>query len=141
MILKYMGWMEWTGTVVCTPLIILQVYPDLGIPGYMTEITEAIERSAPLSEIYNYGTKMILCAITSFTVSLPADTVATYISASFSKHLRTLSFSKVGVFTPGDIGSFSTEFLITRYTNDVMQVQNLVAKGLTALIRTPIMAI
>lgn len=141
MILRYMGRREWASAAVCALLIVLQVYLDLRIPQYMTEVTDAIGRSAPVSEVIGYGMEMAVCAIASFAVSLSAGFAAAYMASSLSRRLRSLTFDKVGGFTPGDVGRFSVESLITRCSNDIPQVQNLVERALTAFIRAPIITV
>lgn len=141
MILRYMGRREWASAAVCALLIVLQVYLDLRIPQYMTEVTEAIGRSAPVSEVLDYGLKMAVCAIASFAVSVSAGFAAAYMASSLSRRLRDLTFDKVSGFTPGDVGRFSVESLITRCSNDISQVQNLVERALTAFIRAPIITV
>ncbi len=84
---------------------------------------------------------MLLCALASLAASIFTAVCAAKIAAGFGGTLRGKLFSKVGSFSMEEIGHFSTASLITRSTNDITQVQNLIVLGLQMLIKAPIMAV
>ena len=122
--------------------IVLQVWLDLTMPEYMAEITRLVQMpGSEMSEILLAGGKMLLCALGSLAASIVTAVCAAKIAAGFGKTLRRKLFSKVGSFSMEEIGHFSTASLITRSTNDITQVQNLIVMGLQMLIKAPIMAV
>ncbi len=122
--------------------IVLQVWLDLTMPEYMAEITRLVQiPGSEMSEILLAGGKMLLCALGSLAASVVTAVCAAKIAAGFGGTLRRKLFSKVGSFSMEEIGHFSTASLITRSTNDITQVQNLIVMGLQMLIKAPIMAV
>lgn len=122
--------------------IVLQVWLDLTMPEYMAEITRLVQMpGSEMSEILLAGGKMLLCALGSLAASVVTAVCAAKIAAGFGGTLRRKLFSKVGSFSMEEIGHFSTASLITRSTNDITQVQNLIVMGLQMLIKAPIMAV
>ena len=122
--------------------IITQVYLDLKIPDYMSKITMYVESPGhSVSDIIAEGKWMILCALGSLISAIIVGYLASKISASFSKKLRSRIFSKVESFSMKEINEFSTASLITRSTNDITQIQMVIVIGLQILIKAPIMAV
>lgn len=122
--------------------IILQVWLDLTMPEYMAEITRLVQTpGSEMSDILSSGGIMLLCALGSLAASIVTAVCAAKIAAGFGGTLRRKLFSKVGSFSMEEIGHFSTASLITRSTNDITQVQNLIVMGLQMLIKAPIMAV
>lgn len=122
--------------------IVLQVWLDLTMPEYMAEITRLVQMpGSEMSEILLAGGKMLLCALGSLAASVVTAVCAAKIAAGFGGTLRRKLFCKVGSFSMEEIGHFSTASLITRSTNDITQVQNLIVMGLQMLIKAPIMAV
>lgn len=118
------------------------VWADLTIPDYMTDITTLIETSgSTMSEILSVGGKMLLTALISLGSTVIVAFCASAISNGFAADLRDKLFCKVQSFSMDEIGHFSTSSLITRSTNDVMQIQIFIVMGLQMLIRAPIMAV
>ena len=123
-------------------LIVIQVWLDLKLPDYMSKITQLVQTEGSiLSDILIAGGKMMLCAFGSLIAAVIVGYFASLIAASFSKTLRREIFEKVTDFTEGEIKKFSTSSLITRTTNDVTQIEMLVAMGLQLLIKSPITAV
>lgn len=121
--------------------ITLQVYLDLKIPDYMTEITTYVQtEGTKIKDILNPGSKMLLCALGSLASSVLVGYLASYIAASFSKKLRRDVYTKISSFGAEEIKNFSTSSLITRTTNDITQVATLISMGLQVIIKAPIMA-
>ena len=120
--------------------MILQVWLELKIPGYMSEITKLVTTGGKTSEVVHIGIIMILCALGGFLVSVIIGFFSSFVGTSFEKNLRSRIFRKVQGFSMEEIKKFSTSSLITRNTNDVTQVKNFVVMGTQMLARAPIMA-
>ena len=118
----------------------LQVWLELKIPGYMSEITKLVTTGGKTKEIVDIGILMILCALGGFIVSVVISYFSSFVGTSFEKNLRSKIFKKVQNFGMEEIKKFSTSSLITRDTNDVTQVKNFVVMGTQMLARAPIMA-
>ncbi len=121
-------------------LMILQVWLELEIPGYMSDITKVVTTGGATSEVINIGIKMIICALGGLVISVIIGYFSSYVGTSFEKNLRSRIFRKVQDFGMEEIKKFSTSSLITRDTNDVTQVKNFVVMGSQMLARAPIMA-
>ncbi len=120
-------------------LVIFQVWTDLKIPDYMSEITRLVKtEGSAVSDIVRAGGMMLACAVLSMCISFCAGFVSSRLAATFSMHLRSDIFHKVESFSLEEIDRFSTASLITRSTNDVQQIQNFVSRGFTMVIRVPI---
>lgn len=141
-LLKRFTLREWIMAVISTALVATQVWLDLKLPDYMEDITTfVVTPGSAMSDIWLAGGKMLLCALASVASSIVVGYFAARIAAGFSQKLRRSIFDKVQSFSFGEINKFSTPSLITRSTNDVTQVQMLIAMGLQVLIRAPIMAV
>ena len=122
--------------------IVTQVYLDLKIPDYMSKITMYVESPGhSVSDIIGEGKWMLLCAFGSLISAIIVGFLASKVSASFSKDLRSRIFSKVESFSMKEINEFSTASLITRSTNDITQIQMVIVIGLQILVKAPIMAV
>lgn len=140
MILRYMKRRDWAWAAVCVIFIIIQVYLDLRIPEYMSEITDHLQMGLSTDIVSRDGIAMILCALLSLCASICAGVVAARIAASLSRTLRELQFDRVQSLSKQDIDHFSAASLITRSTNDVYSIQQFVARGLQIVVKAPIMA-
>lgn len=122
-------------------LIVLQVYLELRIPEYMTQITTLVKTSGTINEILTQGIYMTLCAFLSLISSVIVGYIVANITANFSLNVRRKLFTKVNDFSLEEIKKFSTSSLITRTTNDVTNLEMLLSMGLQLLIKAPITAI
>lgn len=126
---------------ICIILIVLQVWLDLKIPDYTANITRLItQEGTKIKDVLEQGLYMLLCAFGSLGFSFITVYFASLIGTSFARDIRKKIFDKIETFGMGDIKNFTTGSLITRTTNDVTQVQSLIAMGLQLAIRAPIMA-
>ena len=141
MILKYLGKKEWALFIVSIGSIVAQVFLDLQIPGYMNDITLAIEHGASLDTVSEYGYLMLACAFGSLIASLTTGILIAYIASSLSNRLRGLMFDKVTDLSPADIEGFSVASLVTRSTNDINQIQNFISHAMQIVVKSPIMAV
>lgn len=141
-IIRYLNKKQWMQILLSFVFIITQVYLDLKIPDYMSKITMYVESPGhSVSDIIGEGKWMLLCAFGSLISAIIVGYLASKVSASFSKDLRSRIFSKVESFSMKEINEFSTASLITRSTNDITQIQMVIVIGLQILIKAPIMAV
>lgn len=141
-ILKYLKAKEWMLIGASLAFILVQVWLDLKLPDYMSQITRLVQTSgSAMKSIWQAGGYMLLCALGSLMASVVVGFFAARIAATFSKRLRGLLFHKVESFSMEEINQFSTSSLITRSTNDITQVQMLVSMGLQVMIKAPILAV
>ncbi len=128
--------------LICVCLVAFQVWLDLKLPDYMTEITRLVQTSgSKMGDILKQGGFMLLCAVGSLISAIIVGYFAALISASFSRKLRKEIFDHTLGFGMDEIKDFSTSSLITRTTNDVTQIEMVIAMGLQMLIKAPIMAV
>lgn len=133
---------EWTLAVIALVLIFVQVWFNLTMPDYMSEITTLVQtEGSAMSAILAAGGKMLLCALGSLISAALITVCAARIASNFSAILRGEVFDQVQSFSMAEIGKFSTASLITRSTNDVMQVQMLIVMGLEVLLKAPVTAV
>ncbi len=128
--------------IICVILVAFQVWLDLKLPDYMSEITRLVQTSGShMRDILIQGGYMMLCAIGSLISAIIVGYFAALISASFSRKLRKDIFNHTLTFGMNEIKNFQTSSLITRTTNDVTQIEMVIAMGLQMLIKAPIMAV
>lgn len=141
-LLKNLTKKEWAFAIVCFILIVGQVWLELKIPDYMSEITTLVQtEGSEMHEILVNGGYMIICALGSLIFAVGAGYFSAYIASEFSKNTREQIFEKVENLDMEEIKTFQTSSLITRTTNDVTQIEMLIAMGLQLLIRAPITAV
>ena len=141
-LLKNLGRREAILAIVCVILIVGQVWLELKMPDYMSEIAILVQsESSEMHEILKNGAYMIGCALGSLISAVIVGYLAAMISANFSMKVRKKLFDKVGNLAMSEIKQFSTSSLITRTTNDITQLQMVVAMGLQVSIKAPIMAV
>ncbi len=137
-IVKRMGREEWTLIIASMLLVFGQVYMDMRIPQYMSDITRLVQtEGSDVALIWAAGGKMLLCAVISMCISFAAGFVSARLGSTFSRNLRSKLFHAVEGFSLEEIDRFSTASLITRITNDVSMLQTTVAMSLRILIRAP----
>ena len=141
MILKYLGRRDWIWVIACVAFIVCQVYFDLRIPEYMSEITDHIQMGMGSDIVARDGLAMVVCSLLSLAASLCAGAMSARTAACLSRNLRKLEFERVQSFSKQDINSFSAASLITRSTNDVYHIQEFTARGLQISVKAPIMAV
>ena len=126
----------------CILIMFFQVWIDLRLPEYMSSITKLIQtNNTDIKDILTEGGYMLICALGSMISAIIIGYLASFLSSSFSLSLREKVFKKVQKLGISEIKKFSTSSLITRTTNDVTQIEMLIAIGLQAMIKAPIMAV
>ena len=141
-LLKNLTKKEWFLALISLILIIVQVWLELKMPDYMSEITVLVQtEGSQMSDIIKNGAYMLGCAFGSLVSAVIVGYLVATVAASFSKSVRKKLFDKVEDLAMSEVKGFSTSSLITRTTNDITQVQMLVAMGLQLMIKAPITAI
>ena len=138
-ILRHMKRKQWVLFAASTAFILLQTFLDLSIPDYMSAITEMVQTgTATTSGLVMNGCYMLLCAGGATIAAIASGYTSAKMAASLSQDIRSEIFHKVQTFSKEEMDRFSTASLITRSTNDVVQLQNFCARGLRMLVRVPI---
>ena len=141
-LLKKMRRREKLMALLCIILVLGQVYFDLAMPDYMSDLTVMIQTpGSEQSEIWSVGGKMLGCALFSMALAVISGYFAAQTAAGFSYAVREEIFDKVSSFGKQEMNGFSVPSLIVRTTNDVTQIQMLIAMGLQILIKAPVMAV
>ena len=123
-------------------LVVFSVFLDLRLPEYMSEITKLVQtEGSTFKSILIAGAHMLICAVGSLICTICVGFLTSLLSARFSRKIRRLIFEKVENFGIAEIKKFSTSSLITRTTNDVTQIETLLAMGVPLLVKAPVMAI
>ena len=140
--LKYLRKRDWIYLVISCVFIFGDVWCELTIPDYMQKITNLITGGgSAISEILKNGLFMLAFAVGSVMCIVGSKYFSSIIATSLGKNMRSAIYGKVINFSDAEIKRFSTASLITRSTNDVIQVQNVIAMGLTVLVKAPMMSI
>ena len=133
---------EWLLAIISFLLIFFQVWLELKMPDYMSKITQLVQTDgSSMKAILENGGYMLACAFGSLISAIIVGYLISIISATFSKRTRKMIFTKVEELAIHEVKQFSTNSLITRTTNDVTQIEMLIAMGLQLLIKAPITAI
>lgn len=141
-ILKNMKKKDIISIILIIGLISSQVYLDLKIPDYMSTITRLVQtEGSKIHDIILNGSYMLLCAFGSLASAVVTGYIISKLSSNFSLNIREKLFDKVQNLSMNEIKKFQTSSLITRTTNDVTQVEMIIAMGLHMLIKSPITAI
>lgn len=141
-LLKKLNKKEVVLIVVCLIFIVFQVWLDLKLPDYMSNITRLVQtEGSEISDILKEGAYMLACATGSLVSACIVGYFASYIASSFSRKIRQDLFNTVEEFSMEEMNKFSVSSLITRTTNDVTQVEMLIAMGLQLIVKAPITAV
>ena len=139
---RYLSKGEVGQLVVGLLFVVGQVWLDLRLPDYMSDITTLVQTpGSQMRDIWIAGGKMLLVSLGSVLCAVATGFIAARVASSFGQRLRSLEFSSVESFGPEEMGRFSTASLITRSTNDITQIQTFITMGLLLLVRAPIMAV
>ena len=141
-IMKYLSKAEIGQMLIALVTIVGQVYLDLKLPDYMSDITKLVETpGSAMSDIWIAGGKMLLISLGSVACAVVTGFLSARVGSSFTQRLRSLEFRQVESFGPAEMSRFSTASLITRSTNDITQIQMFITIGLQLIVRSPIMAV
>ena len=141
-LLKKMGNREVLMAVLCALLVLGQVYFDLTLPDYMTDLTMMLNTAgSETSDILNVGLKMLGCTLASAALAIVCGYLSAKTASGFSYTIREKLFNHVMDMGSEEMQDFSIPSLITRTTNDITQIQMIVSMGLQMIIKSPIMAV
>lgn len=141
-LLKKMGKREVLMAVLCALLVLGQVYFDLTLPDYMTDLTMMLNTAgSETSDILNVGLKMLGCTLASAALAIGCGYLSAKTASGFSYTIREKLFNHVMDMGSEEMQDFSIPSLITRTTNDITQIQMIVSMGLQMIIKSPIMAV
>ena len=127
--------------LICIVLIVGQVYFDLRLPDYMTDLTSLIKTSGSTGDILNVGLKMLGCTAVSAVLAIACGFLAAKTASGFSYAVRGKLFHHIMDIGSEEMQDFSVPSLITRTTNDITQIQMVISMGLQMIIKAPIMAV
>lgn len=140
--LKHLRKIDWVYMLISFVFLFGDVWCELEIPDYMSKLTALIASgTASMHDVWVNGAYMIALALGSIVCIVIAKYFTSVVAASLGKNIRSKVYNKVMNFSDAEIKQFSTASLITRSTNDVTQVQNIIAQGLTIIVKAPMMAI
>lgn len=141
-LLKKMGRREVLMAVLCAILVLGQVYFDLTLPDYMTDLTMMLNTAgSETSDILNVGLKMLGCTLASAALAIGCGYLSAKTASGFSYTVREKLFNHVMDMGSEEMQDFSIPSLITRTTNDITQIQMIISMGLQMIIKSPIMAV
>ena len=140
-LLKNMRRKEKWMAALCLAFVVVQIYFDLRLPDYMTELTVLIKTSGTTAEIWSVGLKMLGCTAASAVMAIACGFLAAKTASGFSFTVREKLFRHVMDADSEEMQDFSVPSLITRTTNDITQIQMILAMGLQMMIKAPIMAV
>ena len=140
-LLKYMEKKQWGYIALVFVFLFISVWCTLTMPDYMTKITTLVQTGGDINEIWKAGAIMLAFAFGDGICTVIVGYFTSQIAGKFSMRLRSEVYNKVVSFSMKDINAFSTASLVTRSTNDIMQVTMLIAIGLQMVLRAPIVAI
>lgn len=141
-LLKQLRRKEWMMAILCAVLVLGQIYFDLRLPDYMSNLTVLIKSpDSTMCDILQTGAEMLGCTLASAVLCVICGFLTAKVAAGFGASVRESVFNKIADFGQQEMMSFSVPSLINRTTNDITQIQMLVAMGLQILIKSPIMAV
>jgi len=122
--------------------IVLQVWLDLRLPDYMSTITTLVTtQDSAMGEVLRQGGYMLACALGSMACAVAVGYLAARTAAGLARSLREEVFDHSLAFSDAEVGRFSAPSLINRVTNDVTQIQGVIAMGMQAVVKAPILAV
>lgn len=128
--------------IICAFLVVIQVWLELKMPDYMSNITQLVQtKGASMKDILREGSFMLLCAFGSLVSAIITGYFSAIIASSFSFRTREKLFKKTLDISTFEVKKFKVSSLITRTTNDITQMEMLIAMGLHLIIKAPVMAV
>ena len=140
-LLKYFRAKDWILSVVILGFVVCQILLDLALPDYMGKIVDLIEQQGTINEILIQGLKMLGIVAGSVLSTIIVSYLAARVAAGFAKRVRRAVFTKINSFSMEEMEKFSTASLITRTTNDITQIQQVITMLLRMALSAPVMAI
>ncbi len=132
---------DWLYFVLGVIFLVIQTWLDFKGIEYTQNILDIIQAQGSVREILVQGTFMLICSAVSLVGAVICGYLFALISARFARNVRREIYVKVQSLSMADVRKFSVPSLITRTTNDISQVQVLIAVGMQMLIKAPMTAI
>ena len=139
--LKHLTKKDWFFAFLICVFVVGDVFCELKIPEYMQQIVVTIKSGGTINDILLNGLKMLMFAVLAIVAVIIAKFFSSRVAIGLGKRIRSKVFNKVIDFSDAELKRFSTPSLITRTTNDIVQVQSIVAMGLTLLVKAPVMSV
>lgn len=128
--------------VILAPLMMfIEVIMDLNQPKLMSDIIDIGVVNGDISYVLNVGFKMIVVAMLGILGGMLCGLFSNLASMTMGKNMRQGLFDKIQSLSFSEIDNFKTSSLITRLTNDVTQVQNMVMMALRGMVRSPLICL
>ncbi len=141
-LLKCMQKRERVMVLLAVVLIVGQIYFELTLPDYMSELTLLLNTDgSQMEDILSIGAKMLGCTLAGAILAIGCGFLIAKIASGYSFAVRDTLFRHIMSLGKSETERFSTPSLITRTTNDITQLQMLVSMGLQSLVKAPIMAV
>ncbi|GMA61585.1 ABC transporter ATP-binding protein/permease [Alicyclobacillus fastidiosus] len=131
----------WLSVASVLVLIFLQSLSTVYLPRQMSDIVDIGVVRGDVPYILRVGALMLLVSIAAAACSIIAGYLSSRVAAGFGRTLRSKVFTHVENFTLHEFDQIGTSSLITRTTNDITQVQQLVNMMLRLMIRAPLTAV
>ena len=127
---------------ICGPLLmIVEVIGEVMLPKFMANIINVGAANKDVPYIIGMGVVMVITALLMMLGGIGGAFFAAKASISFASDLRSDVFDKVQQFSFANLDKYSTGSLVTRLTNDITQVQNLINMAMRMMLRAPGMLI
>lgn len=121
--------------------LIIQVYCDLTLPQYTADIVDIGIQNTNFQFIINTGIVMLVMVAISALATVGVSFFSSRVSSSYAKDLRKTIYKKALKFSNHELNEISRSSLITRTTNDVNQLQNVISMLFTTIIFAPLLGI
>ncbi|MEZ0536666.1 ABC transporter ATP-binding protein [Caldicellulosiruptoraceae bacterium PP1] len=131
----------WKAVILAPLLMVIEVVTDLMQPALLARIVDSGVMKGNLNYVIKTGLIMLLLAFIGMVGGIGCTIFASIASQNFGCSLREHLFKKIMSFSFKNIDKFKASSLITRLTNDVMQVQGLVFMSLRVVVRAPLLFI
>ncbi len=140
--LSFLKVKDWLLFILFVFFVFIQVMLSLSLPENLTAITSALKLgNADMSTLIMPGIAMIICAVGSVVSAIIGGVCIARISASIVMRMREATVEKIISFSLAEMSGFSSSSLITRSTNDIMQIQMFTTMGTQVMVQCPMLAI
>lgn len=121
--------------------LIVEVYCNLTLPSYTANIVNIGIQNTDLRYIYDIGFMMMVMVVIAVIATVIESYFSSRVASEYARDLREMIYRKVLSFSNRELNHFSRSSLITRSTNDVSQIQNILGLLLKTMLYAPILGI
>ncbi|MCE9655709.1 ABC transporter ATP-binding protein [Clostridium celatum] len=140
-LLKYIKGSSIIYAILAPLMMFIEVIMDLNQPKLMADIIDIGVANGDIQYVLNIGFKMIIVAFIGILGGILCGIFTSIAAMTMGKNLRQGLFNKIQSLSFLEIDKFKTSSLITRLTNDVTQVQNMVMMALRGMVRSPLICL